>query len=756
MKIDCIDEYQKNIDALLKDNELSVDGKLNELEKMYVLKPVRASWYLAKARLAYEKEQKWAVGHRELKGKFFLSHSDDITVQVMGFQSDLDLKAKDRTMADYRAFQIHQLKGEPDAMQKVILQLREGEIAWLEKAEPILSLAKLYLSCGKILNYYVLKCYEESIGGKTIPSRGWIRNSSNFGYIKECIANKNTIAIVADSSAYHNEAFVLGYCLSQVGCPVYVLTQPEDVDVDSPVALDKTVSISMENAKEYQGFTLVPTVELMLQGVSVGDNCPNIINNLCADGTVLVLASSRKFEELSRSNVLRNRIDNLFGYQENFQADYYAFGWCGSYLDYIGQLYNMDTKEAVYRKPECKFSIVIPARNSATTLQHTLKTCFNQRWQGDFEIVISDNSTENNNEVYQFCQTLQDERIKYYKTPRDLRLNRSFEYAFLQTKGEYVLSIGSDDALLPWTMEVWDQVISDYPEEEIFLWDRGFYAWPGFNDGQQHQFSVPGKYRKGNYKVEYVEPVQYLSWAMDKPNAMYLLPMLYINSGFKRSFMQTLLEETGRLWDGVCQDLYMGVIVSVIKEKIIKINYPLTMAGMSSGSVGALSTLPMTDQVKGRAVADRELKTNNVGGFSKSQVETLTPELGSDVTSLYNSILRAVNRGLIPRHYLADVFDWKTWFMNSYRVMGKEDIYFDRKIHQMRFAAMKHGEEFLKWFDENIYEEALTPIIPVKRDKSVKLYQEYDNENGMTLDASKYGVHNSYEASLLFEKVTGL
>lgn len=94
--------------------------------------------------------------------------------------------------------------------------------------------------------------------------------------------------------------------------------------------------------------------------------------------------------------------------------------------------------------------------------------------------------------------------------------------------------------------------------------------------------------------------------------------------------------------------------------------------------------------------------------------------------------------------------------MNSYKVMNKEDIYFDKKIHQMRFAAMKHGEEFLKWFDETIYEEALKPEILPERDKTIKTYREYNDERGMMLDASKYGVHNSYEASLLFEKMTGL
>lgn len=749
-----MDIYRQRIDEVME-GDGTIDEKWDSIEKLYVIKPVRLEWYLAKAKLFWKRgcvHEAYSL----LERNYLDDYRYDGIISVELFFKSMEQTWSDDAIVQFRDYIVARLSGEKDYIKKVNEELCRQERQYIERGGSLKLLASYYLIVGKWNTYYLSWLYEEIIGQKSIAEREWISNFPNMGYIRERINKKGKIIICVDKESVINEAFILGRCFSEMGSPVYILTPTEKIEIDAPIQLQDTVSISLDNISEQYGIILIPVIELILEGKSLGNNCADIVNQLCGDDTLLFLASSSKFEELSRTQALKNKIDNLCGYQEKFRKDYFSFGWAGSYLSYIQQLYNMDVREALYRQPTCRFSIVIPARNSAVILQHTLKTCLNQRWQGDYEIVISDNSTEGNNEVYQFCQTLQDERIKYYKTPRDLRLNRSFEYAFLQTRGEYVLSIGSDDALLPWTLEVWDQVIKDYPEEEIFIWDRGFYAWPGFNGGQQHQFTVPGKYQKGKYHAEYVEPIQFLSWAMENPSFMYLLPMLYINSGFKRSFMQTLLGDTGRLWDGICQDIYMGVIVSVMKEKIVKINYPLAVAGMSSGSVGALANLPMTDQAKSMTATGRELKENNVGGFSKSQIETLTPELGSDVTSLYNSILRAVNRGLIPRHYLTDVFDWKTWFMNIYQVMRKEDIYFDRKIHQMRFAAMKHGEEFLKWFDETIYKEALKPEILPEVDKTVKTYSEYDDERGMTLDASKYGVYNSYEASLLFERMTGL
>lgn len=750
-----IDEYEEKVSEIVEDKEKEVDEKLSELALIREFKPVRASWFLAEAEIMYKKEKKTSAGYTRLGNKYFLWLHNNVNLKVQDFYAKLDTAANDQIMADYRHFLSYQLREERDEIQKVMLSVEKTEKSLVNDFEQLKEMAEKYLSCSKLLNYFILRIYDEYIKTGTILRRKWIEDTSNYGYLKETVLKKKTV-IITDFAGSQYEAFILGRCFSGMGANVYILTPPEQIEIDAPIAIQDTVAVSMENVSEQYGIKLIPVIELVLAGKSLGNNCANIVDRICGEKTALILASSTKFEQLSGTKVLRNRIDNLCGYQENFRKDYYSFGWAGSYLSYIEQLYNMDVKEALYRQPTCRFSIVIPARNSAAILQHTLKTCLNQRWEGDFEIVISDNSTEGNNEVYQFCRMLQDKRVRYYKTPRDLRLNRSFEYAFLQTRGEYILSIGSDDALLPWTLEVWDQVIRDYPEEEIFAWDRGFYAWPGFNGGQQHQFTVPGKYQRGIYNAEYVEPIQFLGWAMENPNAMYLLPMLYINSGFKRSFMQTLLKNTGRLWDGICQDIYMGVMVSVIKQKIVKIKYPLAMAGMASGSVGAMANSPVTDQAKSMTAMGRELKENNVGGFSKSQIETLMPELGSDVTSLYNSILRAVDRGLIPRYYLTEVFDWKTWFLNSYRVMNKEDIYYDRKIHQMRYAAMKHGEQFLKWFDETIYGEALKPELLMKQDKTAKTYREHNNETGMTLDASKYGVHNVYEASLLFEKLTGL
>ena len=87
-----------------------------------------------------------------------------------------------------------------------------------------------------------------------------------------------------------------------------------------------------------------------------------------------------------------------------------------------------------------------------------------------------------------------------------------------------------------------------------------------------------------NIKRGYRE--EYLAKILKYPNTMFSMPMLYANSGFRRGYMKKILKETGRLWDGICQDLYMGVINIAINKEILNIEYPLTIVALSSKSIG--------------------------------------------------------------------------------------------------------------------------------------------------------------------------
>src|SRR5579871_6012309 len=97
-----------------------------------------------------------------------------------------------------------------------------------------------------------------------------------------------------------------------------------------------------------------------------------------------------------------------------------------------------------------RFSVVIPTRNRARYLRASIRTVLHQRFQ-DFEVVVSDNCS--NPETKQVVDGFQDPRLRYYRSDVPLAMTDNWETAISQAKGEYVIVIGDDDGLLPYSLE---------------------------------------------------------------------------------------------------------------------------------------------------------------------------------------------------------------------------------------------------------------------------------------------------------------
>jgi glycosyltransferase involved in cell wall biosynthesis len=766
------EEYFHEIEEIRKKIESDLIKGLDvKLEELYNIKPVRLLWFVAKAELMLKQKLPLEEVYKTLESKGWQLYNYD----GMNKYCELYVKIANENNDPYRANKNKNIceklniKSISNISKSLNVEMHANRKKFLNDVHLVNNWNELYLSYFQISNYLmyeimglygIKKTYINAIDKS-------IHGISNMGYINSVIdsTDKNVFIVVATNQDDFSDCIVLINILLGMGKKVYFIDLPNTFKVENSMDISKTLEVSIDNSEIYGEATVIHPVELNYQGKSIGDNREYIIDYICkncADNNLAtILCSGKLIDELCQRPLLKKQMERLSPFNAEYLEENMTFGWVGNYLSYISKVYDFDVTTTIEKTSECDFSIVIPARNSAAALRHTLKTCLNQRYKGSYEIVLGDNSTNGNTEVYDLYCELNNPRIKYYKAPRDLHLPKSFEFAFLKAKGEFILSIGSDDALLPWTLEVLADVVDKYPEEEIFQWDRGFYAWPGFNGGQENQFVIPSKYEKNKYDIYNVDKKDYLTKILNNPIFMYGLPMLYINSGFRRRYINTLINKTGRLWDGICQDIYMGVINISINDHITNIRYPLTIAGMTGASIGAKSNAGAISVKDCNNRVKETIKSNNIGGFSTSAIERLMPEVTTDISSLYNSLLRAIARGVLPTEFLDNLLNWKRMFIECINQLEVTDVLFDKKLHSFRYAAAKHGDEFLKWFDEFIYEQAIIPRkIDNKRIEEIfkrKSYKEGITETGgEMLDASKYGVTNVYEASLLFEKITEL
>ncbi len=758
--------------------ELVRDGShqeaLRRLEDLYKVKPVRLGWYVAKAEYLWKTTGKAKPAFELLSGKGWNLFPYP-GLKDMG-RLYLDLVGSYKDIPDFRRHRllylgIHGADTDEEAawFQKIQEDFHEAKTCFIENPESesaVKCLLDFYFSYQDYIMFFLLSYYIQHLKLNVTVGRKWMLQFPNSGYLAEALEKNQDIPflLVEDETEDGLDYGIAACILRRLGKKVYILKTPVTVDVDHEIDIGQTVPASMDTLSDADGLFTVWPARVVHNGEEQGDNREYILAYLAGNDlkgqAAVILTSGVLMDNLCCQPVLKKNLERLRGISSPMMETQMTFGWFGSYLSYISQVHDTDAAALLEQPPALPYSIVIPARNSARTLRYTLMTCLNQRYAGDYEVVLSDNSSPGNTEVYQLYRELNDPRIRYYRTPREYNLSRSFEFAFLHAKGEFILSLGSDDALLPWALEVLDSLRKEYPGEDIIQWERGFYAWPGFNGGQQHQFVIPRKYQRGKFQPRYCSRERYFSSILSDSAQMYLLPNLYLNSGCRRSYLQTILEKTGRLFDGICQDIYMGIVNAAINEKILNIQYPLTIAGMAGGSMGAKANMVYEpDQTETEFLNDLK-KTADIGAYSPSPYERLMPEVTTDKSSLYNCILRMVARGVILESDLEQV-DFGKWFLDVYSQMDIRDTLFDKKIHYFRYTAALHGEDFLKWFDENIYHHALIPC-RVDEEKMARLqkrkcYVEGTDQYGCrTLNASKYGVANVYGAAVLFERLSNL
>ena len=555
---------------------------------------------------------------------------------------------------------------------------------------------------------------------------------NNIGWIWENLTQReeDTYIVIVSDGIREQEKNLIVQLLKMLKKRIFVLLPEngQEVGMYQIKELDGISYVSNQDGKIYE------TVEYL---------CSQII----PDKLATVLATGELLTSLSYMEQNQMKIERLSPYcAEQFEGTI-TFGWAGDYCSYLSTIMKENVKEELEQEPEYKFSILIPVRNNVDTLRYTMMTCLEQEYEGDYEIVISDNSSYGNDDLKEFCEKLQQEnkRIKYYRTPRELCVNKSYEFAVLKTKGEFVVIVGADDGIFPWGLATLSEVLQ-HTEADVIKWDRGQYIWPGYGKGLDDLLTMPGGYQKGIYNLYEIPKTDFWSHLMSNYRAMYELPNLYLNSGFRRRYLNKLYEKTGRIWDGRFNDISIGVINICINDSITYLKYPITIAGNSKYSIGRSATkaqMVINDfrgNLKGR---------KSIGYIAGSIEAKFDPDIQKECGSCYTCLLYEVRKGVVPLEYLTNLFDWKKILQEIYLDMQPDDMYYEKDINQLYSFVKLLNEDIIHWFVTEIYEKAFLREAKksLVEDTTEKTYCEgADAAGAFCLDASKYGVNNIHQA----------
>lgn len=286
------------------------------------------------------------------------------------------------------------------------------------------------------------------------------------------------------------------------------------------------------------------------------------------------------------SEFVKNKkcLNMFYRHYEDLQGltHFYAL-FVGDYFSFLNNRYNFNISCKSFVNTSVDFTILLPVRNSIKYLEKTIQTCKNIVYSGTYEILISDNSTDKTDEILDLISKANDSHIRYIKTPCDLPLARSFEYGYLSALGNYIISLGSDDGVMPNALDYLKQAFSRH-NVDIVMSPLASYFWETYPYKEKTNelcFSSCNKYHENfldmaKYRSGYAINQIYYLW----------LPMMYMTTCVSKKMIFEIIEKTGKFEMGYSQDVYTGIANALINEKILYINYPIVVAGNSDIGTG--------------------------------------------------------------------------------------------------------------------------------------------------------------------------
>lgn len=138
-----------------------------------------------------------------------------------------------------------------------------------------------------------------------------------------------------------------------------------------------------------------------------------------------------------------------------------------------------------------KFSVLLPTRNRLELLKYAVETVRRQDYS-DWEVIISDNHSEQ--DISGYVQSLNDARIKYYRTNSFVPVTDNWNNALEKSSGDYIIMLGDDDCLMKGYFTNVEQLVKKYDSPDFIYTSAFLYAYPNVLPGCPDGFLQPYGY----------------------------------------------------------------------------------------------------------------------------------------------------------------------------------------------------------------------------------------------------------------------
>ena len=232
-----------------------------------------------------------------------------------------------------------------------------------------------------------------------------------------------------------------------------------------------------------------------------------------------------------------------------------------------------------------KFSVLLPTRNRLDLLKYAIETVRRQDYD-DWEIIVSDNYSEE--DIASYVQSLQEPRIKYYRTDSFIPVTDNWNNALEKSTGDYVIMLGDDDCLLKGYFKTIHSLLKTFDSPDFIYTSALLYAYPAvmpsFPDGFLNLYGRANflKTAKKPFWLDKKMGLHYVQQSMT-----FKLPFDYNMqfSAISRKFIQSL-NNHGPFFQSPYPDFYAHNVMFLKADRILICPIPLVAIGISPKSYG--------------------------------------------------------------------------------------------------------------------------------------------------------------------------
>ena len=386
------------------------------------------------------------------------------------------------------------------------------------------------------------------------------------------------------------------------------------------------------------------------------------------------------------------------------------------------------------------FTVVIPTKDRAPYLHHTLRTCALQDYE-NLEIIVSDDgSTDDTRDVVEDAAR-KDPRIRYVSPGAGVGMLDNFEFAVDQVKPGYVIALGGDDGLLPYGIRGMRDVLRD-TEQHMLAWPAPAYFYAKTRM-EMAQIVVHGKGVRPHSGQRIITSLGFLqrqarelSYVSDVES-----PMFYVKGVTSTTLIEKVRSRSadGRFYACATPDGYSGIVLAGEVPSYAFSGAPFSLHGVSPTSAG-VGYLADNDQARKQAEAF----------FTSASRKPMHRELGSQPYSPLISLMTAdyllTARDLPEWPGVAPAIDFRVLLLKGLAELQDGLFAHDRIARELRILygiAAHHGlGDFFR-----------QRVRSARRNTRKPLEGNAISPSRVYIDGSQLGIENVFDAAYFVHNV---